>query len=126
MPRPAALADQRCLALGAPSDQFHMAWLAERGRGREAIDIVPAILGDDMGTRVAVARSGGGVVFAPDFAVRGEVEAGRLIDALPGWRLPVPEGQAVQALTLPLAVAPASARALVAFVREARGTAPPR
>ncbi|MCU0939301.1 MAG: LysR substrate-binding domain-containing protein [Burkholderiaceae bacterium] len=126
LPRPAALAQQRCLVLGTPADEIPMTWLAERGRGREDITIAPAMVADDMGTLVAVARSGGGVVFAPDFALRDEVAAGRLIDALPGWRLPVPEGQAVQALTLPLAVAPASARALVAFVREALAAEPPR
>jgi len=98
-----------------------MLWLAERGRAQETLSIVPAMVADDMGTLIAVACSGGGVVFSPDFAVRDAVAAGRLIDALPGWRLPVPEGQAVQALTLPLAVAPASARALVAFVRQALG-----
>jgi DNA-binding transcriptional LysR family regulator len=100
-----------------------MLWLAERGRARASLDIVPAMVADDMGTLVSVACGGGGVVFAPDFAVRDAVAAGRLVDALPGWRLPVPEGQAVQALTLPLALAPASARALVTFVRQALGSA---
>lgn len=123
--RPAALAGQRCLVLGAPADDYAMVWVVERGRGRESVTVVPAMVADDMGTLLAVAASGGGVVFAPDFAVRDAVAAGRLIDALPGWRLPVPEGQAVQALTLPLAVASAGARALVAFVREALAAAPP-
>ncbi len=120
---PAALADLRCLVLGSPADEFNMAWVDDAGARRESVAIAPAILADDMGSLVAVARAGGGVVFAPDFSVRDDVAAGRLVDALPGWRLPVPEGQAVQALTLPLAVAPASARALVAFVREALGRA---
>lgn len=124
--RPTALAGQRCLVLGTPADAFHMTWVAEGSRAREAVDIVPAIVGDDMGSLLAVACAGGGVVFAPDFAAREDVAAGRLSDALPGWHLPVPAGQAVQALTLPLTVAPASARALVAFVRNALGaTAPP-
>jgi hypothetical protein len=42
---------------------------------------------------------------------------------LPGWRLPIPEGEAVQAITLPLALAPESARALVRFVRESLAAA---
>jgi DNA-binding transcriptional LysR family regulator len=122
LPRPAALAGTRCLVLGAPADEYTMVWL--QGQRRESVSIEPAIVADDMGSLIAVARAGGGVVFAPDFAVRGDLAAGQLVDALPGWRLPVPEGQAVQALTLPLAVAPASARALVNFVREA--LLPPR
>ena len=122
LPRPAALAGTRCLVLGAPADEYAMVWL--QGQRRESVRIEPAIVADDMGSLIAVARVGGGVVFAPDFAVHGDLAAGQLVDVLPGWHLPVPEGQAVQALTLPLAVAPASARALVNFVREA--LLPPR
>jgi DNA-binding transcriptional LysR family regulator len=125
LPGPAALAAQRCLVLGSPADEYGMLWLDESGARRESVSVEPAIVADDMGSLIAVARAGGGVVFAPDFAVRGDVAAGHLVDALPGWRLPVPEGQAVQALTLPLAVAPASARALVNFVRDALLAPPP-
>jgi DNA-binding transcriptional LysR family regulator len=121
--QPAVLADHRCLVLGAPADEFDMVWVQDPGSRRESIAITPAVVADDMGSLIAMARAGGGVVFAPDFSVRDDVAAGRLVDALPCWRLPVPEGQAVQALTLPLAVAPASARLLVSFVREALGTA---
>jgi DNA-binding transcriptional LysR family regulator len=121
--QPAVLADHRCLVLGAPADEFDMVWVQDPGSRRESIAITPAVVADDMGSLIAMARAGGGVVFAPDFSVRDDVAAGRLVDALPCWRLPVPEGQAVQALTLPLAVAPASARSLVSFVREALGTA---
>ena len=38
------------------------------------------------------------------------------VDLLPGWTLQITEGYTVQALTLPLPLAPASARALVKFV----------
>ena len=121
--QPPALANHRCLVLGASADRFDMVWVQDPGSRREGIAIAPAVVADDMGSLIAMARAGGGVVFAPDFSVLDDVAAGRLVDALPGWRLPVPEGQAVQALTLPLALAPASARALVSFVREALGTA---
>jgi hypothetical protein len=49
--------------------------------------------------------------------VREDVDRGLLVDALPGWRLPVAEGSQVQALTLPTTVAPQSARELVRFMR---------
>ena len=77
LPGPTALAGQRCLVLGAPADEYGMLWLDESGARRESVSVEPAIVADDMGSLIAVARAGGGVVFAPDFAVRGDVAAGQ-------------------------------------------------
>ncbi|MBI5720185.1 MAG: LysR family transcriptional regulator [Burkholderiales bacterium] len=116
---PAALAGQRCLLLGPPTtEEATLHWRAEAGDARATLTIQPAMLADDLGSLQAVARAGGGIVFAPDFCAADDLARGALVDALPGWRLPVPEGEAVMAITLPWTVAPASARALVAFVRE--------
>lgn len=119
LPRPAALAQQRCLVLGPPGEEATLTWLHDKGHRRETVKLHPAVLADDMGSLVAVARAGGGVVFAPDFCVREDLQAGRLVDVLPGWRLPVPEGALVQAITLPLSLTSPAARALVDFVRQA-------
>jgi hypothetical protein len=43
------------------------------------------------------------------------------VDALPGWRLPIQQGDQVVALTLPQPTAPEAARALVHFVALALG-----
>jgi DNA-binding transcriptional LysR family regulator len=119
---PQALAQQRCLLLAPPNtDEVTLHWRA--GNDKAAVTIEPAIVADDLGSLQAVARAGGGVVFAPDFCVAEDLAHGSLIDVLPGWTLPVPEGDAVLAITLPWAVAPRSARALVAFVRESLGAA---
>jgi hypothetical protein len=56
------------------------------------------------------------VVLAPDYSVRHLLGRGQLIDLLPNWQLPIPEGDTIQALTLPLPMAPESARAFVRFV----------
>jgi len=48
--------------------------------------------------------------------VRLLLSGGRLIDLLPGWQLPIPEGDTIQALTLPMPMAPENARAFVRFV----------
>lgn len=125
---PQALAGEPLLVLGAPADTVTLHWRHEqrheqqheRRRGEdEALDVEPAVLGDDLGTLLAMARHGRGIVFAPDLCVPDDLASGRLIDALPGWRLRVPEGEQVMALTLAQGVAPEAARALVAFVREA-------
>lgn len=116
---PADLSGQRCLLLGPPTtEEATLHWRAEAGDARKTVTIHPAMLADDLGSLQAVARAGGGIVFAPDFCVADDLARGAFVNALPGWRLPVPEGEAVMAITLPWAVAPASARSLVAFVRE--------
>ncbi len=135
---PQDLAHNRCLQFGVPADELTMVWHRRedpqtlptsnaaapmgqpvRPAQTEAVTVQPAMVGDDLGTLQAVARAAGGVLLAPDFCVLDDVANGRLVDALPGWHLPVPIGSLVQALTLPLPVAPESARALVHFVRDA-------
>lgn len=115
---PAALAAARCLVFGAPVDELPLSWAADAEGRTQRVIVQPAIVADDVGSLLAVARAGGGIVFAPDFCARDDLARGTLVEALPGWRLPIPEGEAVQAITLPLALAPESARALVRFVRE--------
>jgi len=124
--RPDELARERCLVFGVPTDAQTLTW--QRGRRSVPVSVVPALVGDDLGTLIAVARAGGGIVFSPDFAVAADLAEGRLVDVLPGWRLPVAQGDTMVALTLPAPSAPESARALVRFVRErlaAARTAPP-
>jgi DNA-binding transcriptional LysR family regulator len=117
--RPADLVHNRCLVFSPPLDEVTLRWHHESTGQVEEVQLEPAMVADDAGTLQAAARGGGGVVFAADFSVADDLARGLLVDALPGWHLPVAVGQAVQALTLPLAVAPESARALVRHVREA-------
>jgi len=120
LPGPQALAACRCLVLGpATVDETALHWRADGEDQVVAVPIRPAMVADDLGSLQAVARAAGGIVFAPDFCVAADLARGALVEALPGWRLPVPEGGAVMAITLPWAVAPASARAFVAFARQA-------
>jgi DNA-binding transcriptional LysR family regulator len=120
--RPQDLASSRCLVFGSPMGPQTLHWKFKAPRQRSAsaaVPIEPALVADDLNTLLAVARAGGGIVFAPDFSVTADLAVGALINALPGWHLPVELGDSVQALTLPLSVAPESARALVNFVRQA-------
>lgn len=122
---PAALPSQRCLVFGPSTDALRLRWRHDDGRELEA-EVEPAVLADDLATLLALALAGGGVVFAPDFGVAELVRRGALIDALPGWRLHMGDGDCVQALTLPLPDAPEAARALVRFAVQSLQPAPPR
>ena len=119
LPHPSALVHERCLLLAPAADAMPLRWRHDaRGETAEA-QVLPIACSDDMDSLVALARAGGGTVFAPDYCVAADLREGRLIDMLPGWRLPVAEGDTVQALTLPLATAGRTARELVRFVRDA-------
>lgn len=115
LPHPAALATESTLLLGNPGDGITTTWLGDGGE-EAAVELLPACVSDDLATLVLMACNGPGIVFATDFSVRTHVAAGRLADVLPGWRLHLPEGDTVYALTLPQPAAPEAARALVQFV----------
>lgn len=119
---PADLAHNRCLVFGPPGEDLTLTWHSADGERREAVTLNPAMTGDDLGTLQSAARAAGGIVFAPDFCAREDLLRGHLVDALPGWHLPVAEGRHVQALTLPLPIAPEAGRALVRFVQDAART----
>jgi DNA-binding transcriptional LysR family regulator len=123
LPHPEALTHNRCLVFSPPTDEAVLQWQHTSG-ATHRVTVQPAMLGDDLGTLQAAARAGAGVLFAPDFCVAADLARGELQDALPGWHLPVDEVRSVQALTLPLAQASESARALVRHVRDALRAAP--
>lgn len=115
---PADLAYHPCLVLGLPSDGVAALWRQDQQPRREAeVRLEPAVQGDDLACLIALAQHGGGIVFAPDYCVQRELAEGRLIEALPGWRMALYEGQTVMALTPPVAQASAAARALVQFLK---------
>lgn len=115
LPDPAGLAALPLLLLGAARDEAtSLAWQAE-GR-RAQVEVQGSCHSEDLDSLIGLAQAGMGVVLAPDYAVAPALRHGTLIDLLPGWALQIAEGYTVQALTLPLPLAPASARALVNFV----------
>lgn len=121
----APLADPRglrqlpVLLLSAPSDSVPLLWREVHGRKSVPIDVSPVVTSEDFDALVALARAGGGIVLAPHYCVQADIERGLLADVLPGWHLPLAEGAAIQALTLPHPAASESVRRLVRFVREA-------
>lgn len=116
---PQALAGARCLLYGRTTETARLPWVEDATGRRETVALPAAIATDDLPTLRAIARAGGGVVLLPDFFARDDLAHGTLVEALPGWQVPIPEGDTIQAVTLPLPQAPASARALVRFVQSA-------
>lgn len=115
--QPAALALQRCLVWGASTEQLRVVWVHGESGTEESVLLQPGLCADDLRTLVGLAAEGGGVVFAPAFAITGCLDRGALHEVLPGWTAQVDLGDEVYALTLAHNVAPAAARALVDYVR---------
>ena len=115
---PSQLAEVRLLLLGASQDDpVTLRWMPRDAAGAPVIvEAKGHVFSDDLDCLVALSLVGCGVVLAPDYSVRHLLSSGQLIDLLPDWHLPIAEGDTIQALTLPLPLAPESARAFVRFV----------
>ncbi len=129
---PSALGHLPLLLLGQARESVRLRWHASQGTGVPVdVDVRHATFSEDMDSLVGLSRAGCGVVLAPDYCVANDLESGALRPVLPGWHLPVAEGAAVMALTLPHPLAGEAARGLVRFVRQrlstgnARGTTAP-
>lgn len=115
---PLRLAGASLLLLGASRDDpVTLRWMpCDAADAPVHVEAEGQVYSDDLGSLVGLALAGCGVVLAPDYSVRTLLSSGRLIDLLPGWQLPIPEGDTIQALTLPMPMAPENARAFVRFV----------
>lgn len=113
---PQGLQTLRLLMLEGGAQTWPLQWRHRRDDARVTVELQPHISADNLEVLVELARRGQGVVLAPDFCVADDVAAGRLLDVLPDWELPIAEGDCVQALTPPAHTAGANARALVRLV----------
>jgi DNA-binding transcriptional LysR family regulator len=115
------------LLLGQARESLTLSWRSAQGgeTSELAFDGRGGTFSEDMDSLVGLARAGSGVVIAPSYCVKGDLATGALVDVLPGWHLPVPEGDAVMALTLPHPLVGEAARSLVRFVRQRLTPIPP-
>ena len=112
----------RLLMLEGGAQTWPLQWRHLPDDLRATVELQPHISADNLEVLVELARRGQGVVFAPDFCVADDIAAGRLLDLLPEWELPIAEGDCVQAMTLPVLTAGANARALVRMVARSLDT----
>lgn len=105
---PAALADQPLLLLGAARDRTPLRFEPrEPSPGAAVAPVAPveliaegAVHAEDLLSLTRLAEQGAGVLLAPDYCVARSLAQGTLVDLLPQWHLPIPEGRHVQLLSL--------------------------
>lgn len=119
---PADLSELPLLVLGAARETVSLSWQRSQGEGPPCThEVGPQVVAfsADMDSLAALACRGTGVLLAPTYCVAEACRTGALIDLLPGWHLPVPEGDTVLALTLPHPLVSEAARALVRHCADA-------
>jgi DNA-binding transcriptional LysR family regulator len=119
---PADLSELPLLVLGAARETVSLSWQRSQGEGPPCTHEVGhqvVAFSADMDSLAGLACRGTGVLLAPTYCVAEACRTGALIDLLPGWHLPVPEGDTVLALTLPHPLVSEAARALVRHCADA-------
>jgi len=122
MPRvPADLARHMCLGYtyGATSDEWHF---AGPGGAVESVKVRWALRANNGDTARAAALAGGGVIWQPSFVVGDDVRAGRLVEVMPGYRMPDIDILAIYASRRHLS---AKVRVMLDFLVDAFEGAPP-
>lgn len=101
---PQALAGHTCLRLVNAS--FSSTWELEQGRQRFTLDPEGPLVGNTVEVLLDGALSGLGIVMLPAYSVVDDLQHGRLVQVLPGWRSPeigifalLPSGRFVDAKT---------------------------
>jgi DNA-binding transcriptional LysR family regulator len=99
---PAALADHPLLLLGAARERTPLRFEPRTPSPGAAVELIAegAVHAEDLLSLTRLAEQGAGVLLAPDYCVARLLAQGTLVDLLPQWHLPIPEGRHVQLLTL--------------------------
>ena len=112
---PADLAQHVCLGYtyGATADEWHF---VDTDGQPHAVKVRWAMRANNGDTARAAALAGAGVIWQPSFLIGEDVRAGRLIELLPGYRMPDIDIQAIYASRRHLS---AKVRVMVDFLAEA-------
>jgi DNA-binding transcriptional LysR family regulator len=114
---PADLERIGTLLIGHDTTRIDVQWLAPDG-AMHVFPARPAVQSMDVDALIDLAKAGGGIVCAPDFAVAAAVAQGALTPLLPGWRIRIPFGEQVLALSPPARYTGEKARQFLAFVKQ--------
>lgn len=112
---PADLAHHVCLGYtyGATADEWQF---VGPGGAHESVRVRWAMRANNGDTARAAALAGAGIVWQPSFLIGGDVRAGRLVEVMPGYRMPDIDIQAIYASRRHLS---AKVRLMVDFLAEA-------
>lgn len=119
-PTPADFESVGCLIVGHDRAHLDIQWI-DPGSTRHVIESRPAVQSQDLMALIAIARAGTGIVITPDFSVAKAVAEGALLPLLSGWRVELPFGDAVLALTPPARYSGEKAKQFLSFVRQELG-----
>lgn len=109
---PQDLAGHRCIVLGDPPVTE---WTFERGASKTRIEVGWTLLANDGAAAQAACLGGAGIALKSIWDSREDLEAGRLVELLPGW---VPPSMPIQAVFASRQNQPARIRAFVDFLQE--------
>lgn len=109
---PADLAGHRCIVLGDPPVTD---WKFQRGAETVGVEVGWTLLANDGVAAQAACRGGAGIALKSIWDAREDLEAGRLIELLPGW---APPSMPIQAVFASRQHQPARIRAFVDFLHE--------
>ncbi|KFX61078.1 LysR family transcriptional regulator [Paraburkholderia fungorum] len=85
---PQALAEHECLSFVYTSLPVETEWRFTDAHGEHVVPISGRFQANDVKALLAAALHGGGVILAPEVAVRDELAAGRLVRLLNGYKAP--------------------------------------
>ncbi len=107
---PSDIAGHRCIVLGDPPVTE---WRFQRGREVMTADVQWTLLANDGAVAQAACVGGAGLALKSIWDAREDLEAGRLVELLPGWVAP---SMPIQAVSLSKHHQPARIRAFIDFL----------
>jgi DNA-binding transcriptional LysR family regulator len=113
----------RHACIGFAGHGFARIWRLQREAETAEINVAGSFVADDGEALVTAALGGSGILLAADWLVGREVEAGRLVEVLPGWR--ASDVDAINAVLPPGRLAPAKTRSFVEWVEKGLSPVPP-
>lgn len=111
---PEALAGLACLRYG--DGETSSTWQFRGAAGVRRVRIGGPLQVNSSESLRAMVLAGLGVALLPDFLVADDLQAGRLVELLPGWTPRPPFGTTVHLLRLPSRYTPAKVRAFTSFL----------
>ncbi|TWG88503.1 DNA-binding transcriptional LysR family regulator [Cupriavidus gilardii J11] len=117
---PADLSEHQCLHYFRRGEQPTWSFEPIRGNGaRQSVAIQGGFAANNSEALRDAALAGLGIALVPDFTAQADLQSGRLVQVLPGWRPTGAFGEHIYAIRPYSPLVPRAVRALVDYLREA-------